>query len=234
MYYMSAPCQCKPDDYFWIMEENELKILALNLANPQGEKGIEIGEMMNATNIGMTLESIKALVIEDHDSILEIGHGNAGHLQNILNRAKKVKYTGIDISETMNKEARKINAEFSDQTEFILYEGKKLPFEDKVFDKIFTVNTVYFWENPVDYLNEIYRVLKDNGIFVLTFGQKEFMKNLPFTAYHFTLYSNEDLAELVSKSHFKRMKISEKQEEIKSKTGNGLIKRIYTVLTIKK
>jgi len=73
------------------MEENELKILAQNLANPQGEKGIEIGEMMNATNIGMTLESIKALVIEDHDSILEIGHGNAGHLQDILNRAKNLR-----------------------------------------------------------------------------------------------------------------------------------------------
>jgi hypothetical protein len=41
------------------MEKEELKILAQNLANPQGEKGIEIGEMMNATNIGMTLESIK-------------------------------------------------------------------------------------------------------------------------------------------------------------------------------
>jgi hypothetical protein len=41
------------------MDKEKLKILAQNLANPQGEKGIEIGEMMNETNIGMTLESIK-------------------------------------------------------------------------------------------------------------------------------------------------------------------------------
>lgn len=33
------------------MEQDELKILAQNLANPQGEKGIEIGEMMNETNL---------------------------------------------------------------------------------------------------------------------------------------------------------------------------------------
>ena len=55
------------------MENENLKILAQNLANPQGEKGIEIGEMMNATNIGMTLESIKTLLIECNDkSIVKI------------------------------------------------------------------------------------------------------------------------------------------------------------------
>ncbi|WP_284464358.1 class I SAM-dependent methyltransferase [Chryseobacterium sp.] len=216
------------------MEKEELKILAQNLANPQGEKGIEIGEMMNATNIGMTLESIRTLLIEDNQHILEIGHGNAGHLKSLLNLAQDLKYTGVDISETMHNEAKKLNKEFQTKADFVLYEGKKLPFEDQTFDKIFTVNTVYFWENPVEFLNESYRVLKDNGTFVLTFGQRDFMEKLPFTAYDFTLYNNDEMEELVSQSHFKRMKTSEKEEEIKSKTGNEIIQRIYTILTIKK
>lgn len=216
------------------MEQKDLKILAQNLANPQGEKGIEIGEMMNATNIGMTLESIKTLLIEDAEHILEIGHGNAGHLKSILNKAKDLTYTGIDISETMSKEAQNLNTEFKDQADFILYEGRKLPFEDEVFDKIFTVNTVYFWENPVEFLSEIYRVLKNTGTFVLTFAQRDFMEKLPFTKFNFTLYNNDEMEELISESRFKRMKISEKEEEIKSKTGDELIKRNYTVLTIKK
>ncbi|PWN66376.1 class I SAM-dependent methyltransferase [Chryseobacterium oncorhynchi] len=216
------------------MEKEELKILAQNLANPQGEKGIEIGEMMNATNIGMTLESIRTLLIEDNQHILEIGHGNAGHLKSLLSLAQDLKYTGVDISETMHNEAKKLNKEFQTKADFVLYEGKKLPFGDQTFDKIFTVNTVYFWENPVEFLNEIYRVLKDNGTFVLTFGQRDFMEKLPFTAYDFTLYNNDEMEELVSKSHFKRMKTSEKEEEIKSKTGNETIQRIYTILTIKK
>ena len=216
------------------MEKNDLKILAQNLANPQGEKGIEIGEMMNATNIGMTLESIKTLLIEDDENILEIGHGNAAHVKSLLSLAQNLKYTGIDISETMYYEARRLNEEFKNQAEFVLYEGTKLPFEDKTFDKIFTVNTVYFWENPVEYLNEIYRVLKTEGTFVLTFGQRDFMEKLPFTEFDFKLYNNDEMEELISKSRFKRMKISEKEEEIKSKTGDELIKRNYTILTIKK
>ncbi|MDR6457208.1 ubiquinone/menaquinone biosynthesis C-methylase UbiE [Chryseobacterium vietnamense] len=216
------------------MEKDELKILAQNLANHQGGKGIEIGEMMNATNISMTLESIKTLVIDDGQQMLEIGHGNAAHLKSIMSLAKNLRYTGIDISETMHKEAKRLNKEFESEADFVLYEGKKLPFQDESFDKIFTVNTVYFWDNPIEFLNEIYRVLKDDGTFVLTFGQREFMEKLPFTEYDFTLYSNSEMEELISKSHFKRMKTSEKEEEIKSKTGNETIQRIYTILTIKK
>lgn len=216
------------------MDTEKLKILAQNLAHPQGEKGIEIGEMMNETNIGMTLESIKTLLIEDNEHILEIGHGNAGHVRNILNKAIDVKYTGIDISETMHHEAIKLNKDFENQAEFVLYEGTELPFEDKTFDKIFTVNTVYFWEKPTDFLNEIYRVLKDSGTFVLTFGQRDFMEKLPFTQFGFTLYNTDEMEETVSKSYFKRMKISERQEEVKSKTGEETITRNYTILTIKK
>lgn len=216
------------------MDNENLKILAQNLANPQGEKGIEIGEMMNATNIGMTLESIKTLLIEDNEAVLEIGHGNADHVKSIVNKAQNIHYTGIDISETMHYEAKRLNEEFKNQAEFVLYEGKKLPFEDKTFDKIFTVNTVYFWEEPVDFFNEIHRVLKDNGTFVLTFGQRNFMEKLPFTQFDFILYNTDEMEQTVSKSHFKRMKISEKEEEVKSKTGNETITRNYTVLTIKK
>ncbi|REC41106.1 class I SAM-dependent methyltransferase [Chryseobacterium sp. 5_R23647] len=216
------------------MEQKDLKVLAQNLANPQGEKGIEIGEMMNATNIGMTLESIKTLLIEDDEHILEIGHGNAAHVRSLLSLAQNVQYTGLDISETMHHEAKRLNETFKNQAEFVLYEGKKLPFEDAIFDKIFTVNTVYFWENPVEYLNEIYRVLKNNGTFVLTFAQRDFMETLPFTQFDFTLYNSDEMEETVSKSNFKRMKISEKEEQVQSKAGNETVTRLYTVLTIKK
>ena len=87
------------------MEQEELKKLAQNLARPEGETGIEVGEMMHRTNIGMTIESICALLIEDHEHILEIGHGNAAHVEHILDKAQDVRYTGIDISATMHDEA---------------------------------------------------------------------------------------------------------------------------------
>ncbi|MHC0443676.1 class I SAM-dependent methyltransferase, partial [Flavobacterium sp. 3-210] len=80
----------------------------------------------------------------------------------------------------MFQEARKINRNFVSQKQafFSLYDGNKIPFEDETFDKVFTVNTIYFWQKPEDLLSEIYRVLKPNGNFCLTFAEEDFMKKL--------------------------------------------------------
>ena len=214
------------------MTEQELKILAKNLANPEGEMGKQIAKMMNETNITMTRESIKALLLEDGNNVLEIGPGNAGHLSYLLDFAENITYTGLEISETMTSEAESIKSKYLSQANFQLYDGNKIPFDNESFDKVMTVNTIYFWENPVEFFNEIYRVLKKDGSFVLTFAKKDFMKNLAFTA-DFKLYNYEDVEELVAQTNFKRMIRSDKEEWITSKTGT-FVKREYKVLTIKK
>ncbi|UQB69635.1 class I SAM-dependent methyltransferase [Epilithonimonas zeae] len=214
------------------MTEQELKILAQQLSNPEGETGREVAKMMNETNISMTKESIKALHLKDNEKILELGHGNAGHLSYLLDFADNIQYTGLEISQTMKSEAENINSKYLSQAEFHLYDGNKIPFENETFDKVMTVNTIYFWENPVEFFNEIYRVLTKDGSFVLTFAKKDFMKNLPFTA-DFKLYNYEDVEELVSQTNFKRMICSDKEEFIFSKIGEP-VRREYKVLTIKK
>ena len=214
------------------MTEQELKILAQQLSNPEGDIGKEVAEMMNRTNISMTKETIKALLLTDNEKVLELGHGNAGHLSYLLDFAENINYTGLEISETMKTEAENINQKYLSQAEFKLYDGKNIPFEDESFDKIMTVNTIYFWEDPVGFLNEIYRVLNHNGSFVLTFAKKDFMKTLPFTS-DFRLYNYEDVELLISQTNFKRMIRSDKEELISSKTGES-VKREYKVLTIKK
>lgn len=214
------------------MTENELKILAQQLSNPEGEVGKDVAKMMNETNISMTKETIKSLLLMDNEKVLELGHGNAGHLSYLLDFADNINYTGLEISETMKSEAEIINQKYLSQAKFQLYDGKKIPFESEIFDKILTVNTIYFWENPVDFLNEIYRILKEHGSFVLTFAKKDFMKTLPFTT-NFKLYNYEDIELLISQTNFKRMIKSDKGELITSKTGES-VKREYQVLTIKK
>ena len=66
------------------MTENELKILAQQLSNPEGEVGKDVAKMMNETNISMTKETIKSLLLMDNEKVLELGHGNAGHLSYLL------------------------------------------------------------------------------------------------------------------------------------------------------
>jgi len=217
------------------MKQEELQAIASQLKHPSGEKGIEMANMMNETNINMTKHSILNLNISNENRILELGHGNAGHVEFLFEQAEKPKYYGLEMSELMFQEARQINRNFVSQKQafFSIYDGNTIPFEDGSFDKIFTVNTIYFWQKPEELLSEIYRVLKSNGTFCLTFAEEDFMKTLPFTQYEFELYSTQKAQELIKKSEFKIVYTETQTEKVKSKTGE-LVDRAFTTIVLEK
>lgn len=215
------------------MEQKDLQELASQLGHPKGEKGMEIADMMNATNIGMTLHAIASLELSGNEKVLELGHGNADHVKYILDPHPAVHYDGLEMSELMHAEAKKINHGFieTQQASFHLYDGGKVPFPDNHIDRIFTVNTIYFWADPPALLAELYRVLKADGRLCITFAQESFMKQLPFTAYGFELYSTDKLEKLIAKSAFKIQKVESQTEQVRSKLGD-LVDREFTTVTL--
>ena len=217
------------------MKKEELQAIAAQLKHPTGEKGVEMANMMHETNINMTRHSIQNLNIAAANKILELGHGNAAHLEFVMQQAEKLTYYGLEMSELMFQEARQINRNYVSQKQafFSLYGGNAIPFQDSFFDKIFTVNTIYFWQEPEKFLLEIYRILKPDGNFCLTFAEESFMKQLPFTAYEFTLYSTEKVQQLIEKTAFKIVYTETLTEKIKSKTGE-LADRAFTTFVLKK
>lgn len=225
------------DELIAPLDKEQLKQLAQQLRCPDGEKGKTIGNLLDSSNKEMILESILTLEIHDKNRILELGHGNCSHLSDIMNQANQLKYFGMEISQVMQQEATRINYKYikGKVALFNLYNGHDIPYVLNFFDKIITVNTIYFWENPLDFLNEIHRVLKPNGIFVLTFAKSSFMKNLPFVSKTdvFRLYDNSKLELLVSKTNFKLENIKNKTERVKSKTGEW-IDREYSIAVLRK
>ena len=217
------------------MKQEELHEIASQLKHPTGEKGIEMANMMHETNINMTRHSFQNLNISAGNVILELGHGNAGHVEFIFEQAKNLKYYGLEMSELMFQEARQINRNFVSQKQafFSLYDGNVIPFEDAFFDKIFTVNTIYFWQEPEKLLSEIYRILKPNGVFCITFAEESFMKTLPFTQYEFKLYSTEKVERLVQKTLFKMVYKETLTERVKTRTGE-LVNRDFTTIVLEK
>lgn len=213
------------------LSEEDLKNIAKQLGCPEGEHGIKTGEMMHANNIGMTTAAIDSLGLQNNETVLEIGHGNGGHIAQLLSKAENLNYFGADISATIIAEAEKINQDFitKGKVHFQLTDGITLPFDDGLFDKIFTVNTIYFWTNPSKYLNEIKRTLKPKGTLIICFADKTFMQNLPFTPYGFILYNVETVKELLEKAGFAIKNKLKKIEHIQSKTGEQ-VERAYYVL----
>lgn len=215
--------------------KKEVRAIEGQLKCPTGIEGIEIAKMMHNSNINMTIESIKALKLEDHNSVLEIGHGNCMHLSKILKQAIGICYFGLEISKTMHHEAKRLSEQYFQENdiEFSLYNGENIPFKNNMFDKIVTVNTIYFWINPLLFLREIYRVLVEGGIFVLAFVQKESMRDLPFVMSKFKLFNSQEVKNIIIETKFKLVDIITKTENVKSKIGT-LVNRKFTVLTLKK
>lgn len=211
--------------------EKELRQLARQLSNPEGAFGLELAKEMGQTNLGMTKSAIHALGLKPGDRILEIGHGNAAHLEFLLSLSGEISYTGLEISETMHQEAKGLNSHLTKEgmIRFCKYEGEKIPFEDNSFTKIFTVNTVYFWADPLAFAGEIRRVLHPDGRLALAFAQKEFMKNLPFTQFGFQLYDTADLTFLLEKSEMSIESSEDFDEEVRARSGEKVTRR-YTVL----
>lgn len=213
-----------------MLEESELRKIAAQLGHPSGEEGIEMGKSMQENNIGMVVNAIENLAIRDNDFILELGHATGSHVKQILEKAVNVRYMGLEVSEEMKNMATEINRSYLPfgLASFELYDGNKILCADQTFDHIISVNTIYFWQNPIALLKELCRVLKDGGTCVLTFADKSFMERLPFTKYNFTLYDIDTFNDLVLETDFELVQVKMKREKVFSKTGDEVIRKFYT------
>ena len=214
------------------MSEDELKELAAQLRHPNGENGLKVGEMMQFTNMGLIHKTIDNLQINQGDTVLEIGPGNGAHVQHLINKARNLQYKGVDISETMIIEAAKINAAIPN-TSFLLSDGKTIPFQDGSFDRVFTVNTIYFWEQPQAYANEIARVLCKEGIIAIGLIPRSTMQHIPFSKYGFTMHDTASVSLLLKNAGLKVIGSETDKELVNSNSGEQIEREILIVTAIK-
>jgi SAM-dependent methyltransferase len=216
------------------INSDELKELAKQLHQPNGDVGNKLAKRMNDSNFNMTVRTINLLDLKDKEALLELGQGNGGHLKYIFEKAI-VSYKGLEISETMQEKALKVNQLLVNNfdVEFHHYNGLSIPFPDYSFDKIMTVNTIYFWQKPIELLLEMYRILKVNGSLAVCFADKKFMKSLPFVEYGFQLYDEADFETLVAETPFEIVQHQTFKEFVESKTGD-FVERTFSTFLLKK
>lgn len=186
------------------MDDETARIVAAQLRQPHGDFALEVGERMNEGNLFMNLSTIETLRVAPHDYILEVGMGNGFFVKDILGKDRTVKYAGCDFSPEMVEDSKKRNAAFIEtgRAEFHFTVADKLPFADGTFDKLFTVNTVYFWDNHPAVLAEFHRVLKPEGRLFIALRPKATMIKYPFTRYNFHMFTKEEMISLLRENGF--------------------------------
>lgn len=178
--------------------------IARNFRKPTGIMGWLIGKLMNKGNDFMNRFTIGFLDPQPSDRILEIGFGNGKYMREIAEKMTDGLMAGVDYSRTMVDQAKKRNRSFIRKgvVDIKLGEVNRIPFDTGAFDKVFTVNTIYFWPNPDSDIQEIRRILKPGGRLLIAFRSKEKMEKLDLTRHGFTLYEPEQVKELARRAGF--------------------------------
>jgi SAM-dependent methyltransferase len=157
---------------------------------------LEIGGIMDHST------AIKTKI--DSSIVLEIGTINMQGLPNLFKKA-----TGHFVGDEPEKhfiQTRK---------------SARLDVDDYSFDYCFTENTIYFWEEPIAHLKEIYRALKNAGMFSMAFIEKQYGGDLPWTQLDFTFYDPNEVKFFFKQAGF--VGIEEKQMRIENRSLNGKI-----------
>lgn len=136
-----------------------------------------LGNYTNSYNTWKRLESIRSIYREEINRrkgglcILDAGCGDALPLFILASNdnSKEIKFYGIDASELDITLAENIKMLFnSNDILFELGNIEKLPYHDSFFDMVICSEVLEHMERSEDFLLEIKRVLKDNGIVIIS------------------------------------------------------------------
>ena len=97
-----------------------------------------------------------------HKTVLELATGTGLIAKHIVNAAAHIEAT--DASPEMIAEARRDNQ--SAKLHFSVQDMFRLPYADKSFDAVIVSNALHIVPQPEKALQEIKRVLKDNGVLI--------------------------------------------------------------------
>jgi SAM-dependent methyltransferase len=144
------------------------RFLRAQFGRPTGFVGYLAGRIMarRPSNIERIRWVLSLLQVGPTDRVFVVGFGPGVSIQMVSDIARQGFVAGVDHSEEMVKQAVRRNAEAVRSGRVALRVGSASnpPSFDAPFDKIFTINSIHFWENPVDCLCKLRQMLKPGGV----------------------------------------------------------------------
>ncbi len=139
------------------------------LRRPHGPLAPVTARLLNVVNRPINSWAVATLDLSGSEDVLDIGFGGGVGLGMVLRRLTTGRATGIDISDEMVREApNRFPREIATgRLRVACGDVAALPFDDASFDRVYSVNTVFFWPDVARGLTEINRVLPPGGRLVI-------------------------------------------------------------------
>jgi len=184
------------------------RLTARHLRQPTGIIGRYFGWAMNRLNQEMNESAVNHLEVEPHHRVLDVGFGGGLSLALLNGRIGSGQIQGVEISQTMLSRAARQFSSLIANDRLVLKRADiaALPFDDQFFDRVCTVNTLYFWPDIPCGLQEIHRVLQPGGRLALGFRPRKVMEQLAFTQFEFELFEIDEVHALLTANGFRAVK----------------------------
>jgi ubiquinone/menaquinone biosynthesis C-methylase UbiE len=114
--------------------------------------------------------TISLLDLQKGDKVLEIGFGPGVAIQFAAKRIPNGYIVGVDYSDVILRQAQKRNATAirEGRVSLRLADISHLPSFDTTFDKVFSVNSIFFWPDPVAILKRVRQWMQPQGLIAIT------------------------------------------------------------------
>jgi ubiquinone/menaquinone biosynthesis C-methylase UbiE len=102
-------------------------------------------------------------------TVLDVGTGPGVFPIFLSKSLPEVRFKGIDLSSVMVEIAKKnaIEEGVGSRIEFKVGSAYSLPCEDHSIDLLLCINTLHHLDRPIEFFNEVARILKEEGAFVI-------------------------------------------------------------------
>ena len=201
-----------------MFQEFVRKYVSRQFGNPSGLFGRVIEKRMSKRTEADAKWTVSRLNIQPRSRVLEIGFGGGVATQLASKEASEGFVAGIDHSATMVRVASERNAAAIKAGRMELKRGDaaSILYPDDSFDLVFSIHSIYFWDNPVECLAGFRRVLKPGGSLAITFQPKNRWGKEQIGSPGMTLFTGDQVGELFSTAGFRNVRTE-------SSTENGEI-----------
>lgn len=147
-------------------------LLRAQFGQPSGLLGELAGRIMAHTtsNAERTRWTLSLLDVKPTDRVLEIGFGPGLAITTATQMASRGLVVGVDHSDVMLRHAARRNrsAIREGRVQLHLSSAEDLPSFGVPFDKIFSINSIHFWKDPVQSIRRLRELLRPGGLLALT------------------------------------------------------------------
>jgi SAM-dependent methyltransferase len=181
------------------------RLLATQLGRPSKLAGrLILAPVWNRRNVTLNDAALERLALKPDGRVLEVGFGGGYLLGRIAEAVTAGFVAGVDASEAMVAYSKRHLQSLVGlgRLEVCCARAEALPYPTERFDKVCSVNSLFYWSDARQALGECARVLKAGGVMVLCFTAKESLQNKRFARRGLALYDPGDVQAMMESTGF--------------------------------